>query len=177
VTSIPFLARSGFWALYIRKDLIPEIDTHGVGYGAIEEFNYPDGHKIKTEDIDKFLMGGMSKALRAGFTEGINFVEEIGLREIEARNLALALTLKQGLAAVSGVEVLSPMHGPGCSGIVSFAIAGADHEAAARALWDGYLTMVRNIVYPSCLRASLHFFNTEDEVDKLVYAVRKLIAT
>ena len=38
-------------------------------------------------------------------------------------------------------------------------------------LWEDHRIAVRQVGFPSGVRASLHFFNTEDEVDQLAQAV------
>ena len=107
--------------------------------------------------------------------EGIRFIDEVGIEAILERNLSLVTALKAGLAPLSGVTIQSPMDGFGATGLVAFSIDGADHEEACLELWRSNRIMVRNISYPASLRASLDFFNTEDEVAALVDAVKGLV--
>ena len=161
-------------ALYVRRSMIPEIQPVDIGYETALEYDRAGGYVANSDSIEKLLVSTASVPLHAGFLEGIRFVDEIGIGAIEARNLSLASTLKAGLASVPGVMVLSPMDGPGSTGLVAFSIDGADHETACEELWRSNRIMVRNIEYPDGLRASLDFFNTEDEVASLVDAVSGL---
>ncbi len=167
------LGPDGTGALYIRKELIPQVTSTDAGGKAIEEFDYPASHKL-TAGIEKFSVSTKSAPLRAGFNEGIRFVEDIGIDAIERRNLELASSLKASLADLPGVQVLSPMEDPGSSGIVSFTIDGADPEQVATSLWEQHRILIRHVEYPACLRASLDFFNTADEVAQLVQVVHEL---
>ena len=155
-------------ALYIRESMIPAIEP------AVEDFDREGGYVQDKDKIDKFLVSTVSAPLRAGYTEGIRFVQETGIPSVEQRNLALASTLKAGLADIPNVKILSPIEGPGCSGLVSFAIDGRDPKESRAKLWNTHRIVVRDVAYPSSLRASLHYFNTEDEVAQLVEAVGEL---
>lgn len=159
-------------ALYVRRSMIPEIQPVDIGYETALEYDRQGVYVPNSDNMEKLLVSTASVPLHAGFLEGIRFVDEIGISAIEARNLSLASNLKAELAATPGVTVLSPMDGPGCTGLVAFTIGGGDHEAACEELWRSNRIMVRNIEYPDGLRASLDFFNTEDEVAALVDAVQ-----
>ena len=161
-------------ALYAKKSMIPLIDPAMVGWNSVKEYDWDGGYVPNTDEIDKLLVGTASAPLRAGYNAGIGFVQEIGVAAIEQRTLSLASALKAGLAAIPDVRVLSPMEGPGCSGLVSFAIDGADPEESCARLWDSLRIVVRDVVRPPSLRASLGFFNTDEEVAQLVEAVREL---
>ena len=163
-------------ALYIREDLIPLIEPTGIGYRSAERVLYPDGYELR-KDIDKLRVSSTSAALRAGLLAAIGFVQDVGTKRIEERNLSLASSLKAGLASITGVTVLSPMDGPGCSGLVSFTVDRMEPEEAVARLWDSHRVLVREVPYPSCVRASLDFFNTEEEVERVVEAVRAMAAS
>ena len=168
------LGPDGTGALYIRRSMIPHIEPVRVSGKWVTSYDHDGGVEPDTSNIDKFIVGTSSAPLRAGFTEGIRFVSEVGLAAIEERALALAAMLKERLAAMPHVEVLSPVDGPGRSGLTTFTVAGRDPEETAQKLWDTHRIVIRDVKYPSCLRASLDFFNTEEEVDMLADAVRSL---
>ena len=46
--------------------------------------------------------------------------------------------------------------------MVIFAIKGVEPEQAVAHLWERNRIAARRVSLPSCVRASLHFFNTED---------------
>jgi selenocysteine lyase/cysteine desulfurase len=41
-------------------------------------------------------------------------------------------------------------------------------------MWERHRIVARSVSYPDCMRVSLHFFNTEDEVARVVEAVSNL---
>ncbi len=168
------LGPGGTGALYIKEEMIPLVKPMGVSYYAVKSHGLSGEYVPETDDIDKFLVSTTNAALRSGFVQAIRFVQGVGFDEIERRNLGLASLLKTGLSGIPGVKVLSPLEGPGCSGLVSFAIEGVDPKQAFDRLWTSHKILMRDVPYPPSLRASLHFFNTEEEVQQLLDAVREL---
>ena len=168
------LGYEGVGALYIRRDLLERVHpAHSGGHAIVQPVDY-DNVQLNGADMEKFHGGSSSVPLQAAFVEAVGFIEEVGIADIEDRNRNLAARLKAQLADIPGVHIYSPMD-PGISaGLVSFALAGWDPPEAVARLWDDHRIVVRQVGYPAGIRASLHFFNTEDEVDQLAQAVKGL---
>ena len=124
--------------------------------------------------MEKFLGGSVSVPVQLAFLEATKFVQEVGINNIEVRNLNLADSAKAKLAEIPGVTVNSPLERRDSSGLVSFAIAGQEPVPIVEQLWSNHRLVVRQVGNPEGVRASLHFFNTDEEVDLLVGAVREL---
>ena len=168
------LGYEGSGALFIRREHLERIHpTHTGGRGIASP---ADAHRFQpeTDTMEKFLGGSVSVPVQAAFLEATKFIEEIGLKYIENRNLDLAASAKVKLAAVPGVTVHSPMARNDSSGLVSFSIAGQEPVPIVEQLWENHRLVVRQVGYPPGVRASLHFFNTDSEVDLLVDGVREL---
>ncbi len=168
------LGPDGTGALYIRKSMIPLVEPVRVSGSWAKSYDRSGGVDPDTDCIDKLAVGTVGSPVKAGLVEGIRFVGSVGAEAIESRVLALASMLAERLTRIPGVEVLSPTQGPGQSGLVTFTMAGRDPEETARRLWLSRRIVIRNVSYPECLRASLDFFNTEEEVEILADAVRSL---
>ena len=168
------LGSEGTGALYIRKELIPQVEPVHVAGRAVMPHNDPYRFEPVASSTDKFLITSTSTPLRAGMLESIRFIQEIGVEQIERRNLELAALMKGALHEVAGVKVLSPMDGRCSSGLVSFSIEGVDPQVAVSHLWDKRRIVARSVSFPSCVRVSLHFFNTEEEVSMVAEGVRQL---
>ena len=168
------LGYEGVGALYIRKELVDQVHPAHTGGRAVVQPVDPYEFQPSPETIEKFLGGSGSVPLQAAFLEAVNLIEEIGIGEIEARNLDLASRLKPQLAEIPGVKILSPAEPRDSTGLVSFAVAGQSAESVVERLWSNDRIVVRDVHYPEAVRASLHFFNTEDEVDQLAQAVGRL---
>ncbi len=168
------LGYEGVGALYIRRELIERIyPAHSGGRAVVHPVDY-DNVQLAAADMEKFHGGSSSVPLQAAFLEAVQFVEEVGVREIEERNRQLAARLKRQLSDLPAVQVYSPMEPELSSGLVSFALSGWEPPAAVERLWNDHRIVVRQVAYPPGIRASFHFFNTEDEVDQLAQAVKGL---
>lgn len=161
-------------ALFIRRDRVPELQPSRIGHAFAESWDLRGGFVPARDDIDKFMVSTTSMPLRAGYLAAVERVLDLGPGEIEARNLSLAARLRTALSDSPGVRVLSPMEGPECSGLTTFAVDGLDNEVVAGRLWADNTILVRAISHPQAVRASTSFFNTEAEVDALADAVRGL---
>ena len=168
------LGPEGVGALYIRQDMISQVQPSQVA-GRATVTNH-DPYRIETVDdsMDKFLLTSTSAALQAGMLEAINFVQGVGVDEIESRVLDLAASLKQGLAEIPSVTVLSPMDRASSSGLVSFAVDGLEPTEAVSRLWERHRIVCRQVAFPACVRVSMHFFNNEEEVSQIVDCVSNL---
>ena len=171
------LGYEGVGALYIRRDLIENVHpAHTGGRAVVQdgEPGEPGSYRFNTTSMDKFLGGSGSVPLQAAFVEAARFIEDVGVAEIEARNTSLASRFKAQLAEISRVSVLSPMNDAQSAGLVSFMVAGQSADAVVARIWQDHRIVVRQVHYPESIRASLHFFNTEEEVDTLARVVAEL---
>jgi L-cysteine/cystine lyase len=168
------LGSEGVGALYIRNDLIPRVEPMQVAGRASLTSADPYQFQPNISSIDKFLLTSTSAPLRAGMLEAIRFIQDIGVEEIESRNLHLATYAKQALQEIPGVTVLSPLDRRSSTGLVSFTIDGVDTKEAVARLWEQHRIVARWVGFPPGIRIALHFFNTEEEVNKVVEAVQEL---
>lgn len=166
--------------LYVRQDWIdrmspPGLDGRGARWTGVDRFDL-------APDATRFEEFETSVAARLGLGAAIDQALALGLNNISARVDYLAAMLRSELDALGTVQV---MDGDGDrSGIVTFRVR--DHEPAAvvqRAAaaginvntpagpWTGvdtggFLTPV--------VRASPHYYNTEEELDRLVTVIAHL---
>ena len=168
------LGYEGVGALYISREHIERVYPAHTGGRAVVHPVDPDNVQLNAASMDKFLGGSASVPLQTAFLEAATFIEEIGVKEIEERNVQLADRLKRQLSDNPAVQVNSPMQADLSSGLVSFSVSGWEPPAVVERLWEDHRIAVRQVGYPSGVRASLHFFNTEDEVDQLAQAVGRL---
>jgi cysteine desulfurase family protein (TIGR01976 family) len=110
-----------------------------------------------------------------------------GMLAIEEYERPLALRLRQGLFAIPGVRVYGPPEGHPCTSTVAFTVAGRHPNDVASALgdeglfvWDGDFyatTLVRQLGLGDgggMVRIGLAPYNTMDEVERVISAVRQL---
>ena len=167
------LGPDGTGALYVKRSLIPQLRPRKLAFDNMERIAVGYS-KLDEDDIELFQGSTASTPLRIGYLEAVRFIQSAGVPEIEARDMALADALRERLTAIPKVTVTSPTKGPGRSGLVTFTVDGADPKQVAETLWERDRILVRDVPYPPAVRASLHFFNTEDEVARLAVVVEAL---
>ncbi|GAA1199979.1 aminotransferase class V-fold PLP-dependent enzyme [Pseudonocardia alaniniphila] len=164
--------------LYVRRSLLerlepPFLDLHAATLTAPDRYEMrPDARRFENWESDV--------AARIGLGVAVDYALEWGLAAIEARVTVLAETLRERLQAVSGVRV----HDQGLRrcGIVTFTVDGVSCEEVQRTLRErgvrttisrarsAQLDMPRRGL-AEVVRASVHYYNTEDELDRLVDAL------
>jgi selenocysteine lyase/cysteine desulfurase len=161
------LGPSGAGFLYVREELIDDLEPSFYGYRAVGKLDL-DKPKLK-ETAKKMELGEPAYLSFVGTKAGIDMFLELGPGAIEERVLKLSGLLHEGLAEL-GVGVMSPTDEWLRSGIVSFHIDDARtlHERLKAA---GLIVSLR----PIGLRISANFYNTELEVEQLLEHVRAFV--
>jgi selenocysteine lyase/cysteine desulfurase len=158
-------------AFYVRPGC--DVPSTNVGFISLPDpsaFDAEGGYDLRA-DARRFESSTMSPVLAAGFAAAAEAVHERGEAGFEGiRHRADLLT--ELLSEIPGVTLRSPR--PAESGLVSFEFEGVPAKEAAERLLEKRFVL-RYIPEPhSCIRASTHLFNTEEEIEALAKAVGRL---
>jgi cysteine desulfurase / selenocysteine lyase len=164
--------------LYARKSLIenlepPFVDLHAATWTA------PDQFTIR-KDARRFENWEQNYAGKIGLATAIQYGMEWGLHNIRSRINLLAGQLRQRLADLPAVTVRDL--GREKSGIVTFSIEGKTPDEIHTTLaaqkinvsvsrQSSTLLDMRSRGLADLVRASVHYYNTEEEVDRFCQAV------
>ena len=114
-----------------------------------------------------------------GVGAAITYVSNIGIAAIEAHNLGLRNRLFAGLRDVPRMRVVSAPPGPLASPLLTWELpAGIKSDEFQKRIRDRYNIELK-VVPKNWLngnRASTHLFNTEQDVDALIAAVKRELA-
>lgn len=144
--------------LYVNEDVIDDITQRRIGSSSVVDSSAPD-YEFEP-GASRFEVSTKAIAPYFGLQEAIEMHHDIGVDTIQDRIRQLTERLKDGIdeeALVSPPEYES--------GLVSFAVD--DPEEFVEELVDDDV-VIRSIPYPECVRASVHVFNTADEIDALL---------
>jgi len=166
----------GIGFLYVRREALDRIaptfldDRSAVWTG-------PSSYELH-DDARRFESYERSAALQLGLGTAVDYALAIGLPAIEERIAGLASTLRAALAEVPGVVVRD--RGARRSGIVSFTREGRPAAGIVAALARQKINVRlseqtyrydEGVTPPARVRASVHYYNTEEEISRLVAAL------
>jgi cysteine desulfurase / selenocysteine lyase len=167
--------------LYVANDIIDRIDPPFIDLRAAT-WTEPDRY-VLAPGAKRFENWESNVAGRAGLAAAVRYARAVGMDRIAGRVAFLAEALRERLAEVKGVT----LHDLGSrkSGIVTFRKGDLDPTQMAAQLREvGINVSVSALAYarldlgarglPSLLRASVHYFNTEAEIDTFATAVAQL---
>ena len=109
----------------------------------------------------------------------IDFQTEIGFERIRARMFELTQFVRKRLNGLMGLRLTTPEHPDLRGALVAFRLPpGLNPVELRRGLWEGYRIEAPIVERPDGLliRTSTHFYNTEEEVERLAQALLKLLA-
>lgn len=133
------------------------------------------GRKANSDSTGIANIAGMH-----GLGAAIDYVQGLGLANIETHNLALRRELYDLLAQIPGMRLPAPCDGPTISANLSFTLPeGADHHAIRRNLLLRHKIYLRVVELAGFLglRASLHCYNRSEDVEALIAALKQELAT
>ena len=137
------------------------IDQRGVAV------RWPDARRFESSNFHRPSIVGMARSI--GWLSMF-----VGLDWIYERGAAMARLAADRLAAIDGVELLTPRDR--MATLVTFRIAGWRAEAALDELGARVFAIARTVPLVDAIRISVGFFNSEAELDRLVAAVAVLAA-
>jgi cysteine desulfurase / selenocysteine lyase len=150
-----------------RPELLERIDPLLVGTGSVEDrVNYFEPTFKYAGTARKFEESGVSWLDIAAFGAAVGLLLEVGIDVIEEHVLGLARRLAEGLIE-RGHHIIEPWprEPEESSGIVSFNRPGANEVELLRDLKAaGVITRTHR----DFVRLSPHFYNTEEEVDRVL---------
>ena len=173
---------TGVGVLYGKEELLEEMPPFLSGGEMIE---YVTRDKVTYAPLPhKFEAGTVNAAGAVGLAAAIDYLTAIGWDKLHAQEVALTDFALQGLRAMPYVHVIGAEKAEDHCGILTFTVDGvhphdisAILDAADVAIRAGHhcaQPLMQHLGTPSTARASLFFYNTEEEVQRFLDAVASL---
>ena len=166
--------------LYVRRDLIRQLEPPFLDLHAADWL--PDGSYRIRPDARRFENWETYCAGKIGLGVAADYALELGLESIWARLQELASRLRESLGELPGVTIRDV--GLTRAAIVTFTVDGVaatDVMAALASERINVNTQPKNHSWldlgtrglDAVVRSSLHYYNSDEEIDRLVDAVRR----
>lgn len=172
---------AGIGGLYVRPAALDSVRPTFIGWRSItkDETGYPTGWQ---PDGRRFEVSTSDIALGVGLREAIALHAEWGTAaERYQRIRSLSAYLWERLTEIPAIRCLRAA--PPEAGLVSFQLQGQmmdrqegqTHTQLVKALESQHF-MLRTLQSPDCIRACVHYFTLESEIDALIEALRSLLS-
>jgi cysteine desulfurase/selenocysteine lyase len=184
-TGHKMLGPTGTGALWSRRQHLREMPPFLGGGEMIKEVRFEK--TVYNDPPHKFEAGTPNIAGIVGLGAAVDYLAGIGMAEIEAREQALLRTAQERLLAIPGLRIVGTA--PGKAAVISFLVEGAHaHDLATLLDLEGVAVrsghhcahpLMAHLGVPATCRASLAFYNTHVEIERLAEAIektRKLLA-
>jgi cysteine desulfurase/selenocysteine lyase len=169
--------------LYVRASFLERLDPPFLDQHAADLLS-PTDYRVR-DDARRFECWERYCAGQAALGVAMEYARSLGLDTIRSRVDTLADGLRSRLGRVPGVEVCDG--GVERCGIVTFRVAGHDAEAVKAGLGargvnvsvasgSGNLVWFQRRGYEALVRASVHYYNTSQELDRATAAVAEIAA-
>jgi cysteine desulfurase / selenocysteine lyase len=181
------LGPTGIGCLYGKYDLLKEVSPLDVGGETIKDMDACSGCFDFLDVPSRFEAGIQHYAGAIGLGAAIDYLTEVGMKNIENHEKELTKDLTEGLLSL-GVDLIGPKDHNQRGALAAFNIKGMEpHDVAI--MLDEQNIFVRSgmhCAYPihkflgykkGSARASLYFYNTKDEVKTFIEKLGKIKKT
>lgn len=168
--------------LYVRREHIAELEPPMLDLLSAD-WTAPDQYEVRPDAL-RFETWEANIAAKIGLAMAIDYALQWGLADIRDRVYTLAADLRARLGQMRGVTVRDI--GAEQCGIVTFTVDGYDPTAIREALGAQHINVWVILAEHALLdmpargldkvvRASVHYYNSEDEVAQFCAALAKII--
>ncbi len=165
-------APHGTGFLYVKKDRLGEIVPTEAGAYANSDYDLP-GIFDYAESAQRFESGTRDASAVVGIKAAVEFQDTIGKERIAEYSIGLARYLREKLAAVEGVHLLSPTNPRLDSAMTTVRMDQMRYDDLYRFLLNDHSLRCRIVTERGLdgLRISTHLFNSRDDCDRAIAAI------
>ena len=175
------LGPTGVGVLYAKKEFLEKMKPFMGGGDMIKEvFKF---HTNYNESPYKFEAGTPNIADVVGFGAAIEYLEKIGMENIRKHEISLTEYALESMQSLKYITIYGPTDSNFRGGVISFNIADIhphdlatimnDHGIAIRSGHHCAQVLMQRLDVPATSRASFYIYNTKEEIDKFVNAIKE----
>ncbi|RJP65016.1 MAG: aminotransferase class V-fold PLP-dependent enzyme [Candidatus Abyssobacteria bacterium SURF_17] len=167
------LGLTGLGIFYCRRSLLETLRPVHVGWASLEkqldeEYSTNSYEFEPAREARRYEEGAKNHVGIAALNAALDFIEEIGVENIEARVKELTDYLCEK-AEAKGCKIVSPRQGDEWSGIVLMRLPKQDPYKLAEELREKLILVhaMRN-----CLITGVNFYNNFEDIDRLLFYIK-----
>ncbi|MEJ2472048.1 MAG: aminotransferase class V-fold PLP-dependent enzyme [Desulfuromonadales bacterium] len=172
----------GTGLLYVRKSRLETLEPNQLNHHGADLLTC-DNYELKT-NARRFEFWERSYAGQVALGVAIDYALEWGLENISQRIKLLADQMRKELISIDGLSLIDP--GGEQSGIISFCTIQQSAETLQKKLAHRHINTttvpfsanpvrIDKCHQPMSLRASLHYYNTHDEISQFIGELKQLL--
>lgn len=176
------LAPMGIGVLYGKKEILDAMPPFLFG-GDMVEYVYEENATF-AETPYKFEGGTQNVGAAAGLSAAIDYLEELGMENVQAIEKELTTYALERFKELPYIKIYGTADAAKKEGVISFEMEGV-HPHDVSSILDSYGIAVRagnHCAQPlmrfydvnSTTRASFYFYNTKEDIDKLIEGIEKI---
>ncbi len=173
------LAAMGVGVLYGKEEILDKMPPFLTGGEMIDSVTLDEVTYAQLPS--KFEAGTLNAAGIVSLGTAIDYYNSLDIEKIRQRELLLTKRAFEGLSAIPNVHIIGSSDHTDHAGILSFTVDGVHpHDVSEILSSDGICIraghhcaqpLLAHLGVYACSRASLMFYNTENEIDKFISSV------
>ena len=179
ITGHKMCGPTGTGALWARREHLQAMPPFIGGGEMIKEVSFEG--TVYNDAPHKFEAGTPNIAGFIGLGAAVDYLQSVGMAHIESREGELLAHATEELLKIDGLRIFG--RAPGKAAVISFLIEGAHaHDLATLLDLEGVAIrsgqhcahpLLQSLGVAATCRASLAFYNTHDEIERFVVALKK----
>lgn len=175
-------APRGTGFLYVKQQVQDKLKTLFIDGHSIKSISENDYQPLG--DAKRFEFYEKNRALTLGLSKAVSYALDLGIDQIWERISHLAALLRSKLGEIAGVQLHDT--GDQLCGIVTFSLSGVNCQQVKERLAEEHINVSVGLAKSTLLymnkhqlqnvvRASVHYYNTEAELDMLCAEIKTLM--
>jgi len=165
------LGPEGAGVLYVNRQVMERITPTEIGWWTVRRWADFSSRELSwRDDARRYECGTLNTVGIYGLGSAVDLLLEVGIPHIAERILDLTDRLRRGLLA-QGHSVFGPRAREESSGIVSFVPRQGSAERLMNLLFAHRVQVAARL---GMVRIAPHFYNTEEEIDRVLQITREV---
>lgn len=166
----------GTGVLYMNKKWIKKLNPVFAGAYTDSKFDLNSLTMEYRDSVQREEYGTRNAAISLGLGSAIEFINTIGIENIEKRGRELANYFRKGLSKIPEIEILSPETTTYSASILTFRMKGKDNLKLNQQISREHKIRLRGIYENNlnAIRVSFAVFNSFKEIDNLLIALMQM---